>query len=90
MAAFHDAASADGELAVALLALIEARTDFLRRVSGNRVNAGAIGVPAMAARRAIRPADRLEIGAGLVFVVEDRIGEVDRNVGSPCELPLFY
>ena len=35
VAAFHDAASADGELAVAVLAFAKARADFLRRVGSD-------------------------------------------------------
>ena len=41
----------------------------------------------MRAGDAVRLADFLEIGAGLVFVVENRIGQIDGHRGRPCLCP---
>src|SRR4051794_37569682 len=87
MAAFHDTASADSKLPVAILALTQSGPNFLRRIGGNRIDAGAVGVTAMRARYAVRPADFLEISAGLVFVSENRVGEIDGHRGRPCLCP---
>src|SRR5215472_17725011 len=77
---FHDAAGTDSELTVAVLTLIQASADFVRRVCGDRVDASRVRVAAMSADRAIRPADRFKIGASLILVGKDRIGEIDRHV----------
>jgi hypothetical protein len=82
MATFHDGAGANGELAVAVLALIQAGADLFCRVCGDRVNARAIGITAVRAGNAIRPADFLEVGARLVFVGKNRVGDSVNKIAT--------
>lgn len=73
LGALEDGADRDGELLAALSALVQALAVGLA-LKGAYL--GRVGVAAMGADRAVRPAERLQVLAGLVGVGEDRIEQV--------------
>jgi hypothetical protein len=78
VATFHDGAVRHRERATAGIALMQAGT-VRHALQASDVLDGA----AMRARRTIRPSDRFHVFAGGIFIMEDRIGEVDGRSGSP-------
>jgi hypothetical protein len=66
MRPLHNAADRDGEMLTAFVALIEARTMALALKALDPVR---VGVAAMGAVRAIRPANGFKMGAGGVLIV---------------------
>jgi hypothetical protein len=71
LAAFHDGAGRDRELARAAIAVKET---FAGRLAFQAID--LLRLAAMRAERALRPVDALEVFAGLVGIGENRVGKV--------------
>src|SRR6185312_10830936 len=71
MASLHDSAVGDGELALTVIALIQAGAMRLTLHTGDAINRSAVW-----AEGASGPPNALQMDAGGVLIVENRVGQV--------------